>query len=216
MIDQVFGPNSRALVKQRMEPFEMLTGFETENKYDINFENGYKAVAMEDSEFFARWCLGSARPFKMHIMFKDNKQEFLTLERPWKFMFHEVKVFETLNNKKYLGKIKLRCSFCTKEMSIFDDKDQMIYQIIAPFCSFWTFYIETVDGQRVGEVRKKWSGFLKEMYTDADNFGVQFPPNATPNHKAVLLAATFLIDFLYFEDNQGNRNNRNQSIMFSN
>ena len=214
MLDQVFGPNGKALVKQRIEPFEMITGFETENKYDVNFENGYKAVAMEDSSFMARWCLGTARPFKMHIMFKENKQELLTLERPYRFMFHEVRVLETMNGNKYLGKVQLRCSFCTREMNVFDENNQLMYQIISPFCEFWTFYIETPTGERVGEVKKKWSGLLKELYTDADNFGVQFPTSATANQKAVLLAATFLIDFLYFENNQPRNNNQRRQAMY--
>jgi hypothetical protein len=208
ILDQVFLVNNKALVKQRVEPFELFSGFETENKYDINFENGYKAVALEDSSFFARWMLGASRPFTLHIAFRDNKQEFLTLERPWKWIFHEVNVLDTTNNKAHLGKIKFRCTFCTRELSILDEHGTEIYRIVAPCCSFWTFYIQNTSEQRVGEIKKKWSGFLKEMYTDADNFGVEFPKDATPKHKALLLAATFLIDFLYFEDN-GNNNNRN-------
>jgi hypothetical protein len=33
----------------------------------------------------------------------------------------------------------------------------------------------------------------KEIFTDADNFGIQFPANLTVEGKATLLAATFLI-----------------------
>ncbi|GKT30786.1 Scramblase like protein, partial [Aduncisulcus paluster] len=35
--------------------------------------------------------------------------------------------------------------------------------------------------------------------TDADNFAIQFPPQSTYKDRAVLLGATMLIDFLYFE-----------------
>lgn len=70
LIDQIFGPNSKAKVKQRIEPFELLTGFETENKYDINFDNGYMAVALEESDCCARQYCGPKRPFKMHIALK--------------------------------------------------------------------------------------------------------------------------------------------------
>jgi len=47
LIEQVFGPNTHCFVRQRVEAFEMMTGFETENKYDVEFENGFKAIAME-------------------------------------------------------------------------------------------------------------------------------------------------------------------------
>ncbi len=36
--------------------------------------------------------------------------------------------------------------------------------------------------------------------SEMDRFGVDFPDHATPQVKATLLAATFLLDFLFFED----------------
>ena len=34
----------------------------------------------------------------------------------------------------------------------------------------------TADGDtQVGEIRKQWSGLVREAFTDADNFGVTFP-----------------------------------------
>ena len=46
---------------------------------------------------------------------------------------------------------------------------------------------------QIGEIRKAWSGFVKEIYTDADNFGVSFPLDLDVNVKACLLGAVFLI-----------------------
>ena len=43
------------------------------------------------------------------------------------------------------------------------------------------------------------SGWLQEAMSDADNFGCAFPEGATAADKAVLLAAVFLIDFMFFE-----------------
>ena len=55
----------------------------------------------------------------------------------------------------------------------------------------------------VAEIRKlraqDMSGWLREAMSDADNFGCSFPTSATPADKAVLLAAVFLIDFMFFE-----------------
>lgn len=59
--------------------------------------------------------------------------------------------------------------------------------------------------QSVGKISKQWSGLAKEIFTDADNFGIQFPMDLDVKMKATMLAACFLIDFMYFEDN-GNRN----------
>ena len=38
-----------------------------------------------------------------------------------------------------------------------------------------------------------------EMASEMDRFGIDFPDAATARMKAVMLAATFLIDFIYFE-----------------
>ena len=53
-------------------------------------------------------------------------------------------------------------------------------------------------------IQKKWSGLAKEAFTDADNFGVTFPPDWPVEKKTLALGAVFLIDFVHFED-KGNR-----------
>jgi len=51
---------------------------------------------------------------------------------------------------------------------------------------------------------KKWSGLLKEGFTDADNFGVMFPKEWESKLKALFLGAVFLIDFVHFENKSNN------------
>ena len=41
---------------------------------------------------------------------------------------------------------------------------------------------------------------MKEAFTDADTFGVEFGHMMAPNLRPLVLGATFLIDFLYFEN----------------
>jgi hypothetical protein len=48
-------------------------------------------------------------------------------------------------------------------------------------------------GQQVGNIAKKWGGFMKEMYTDADTFVANFPPDLDVQIKAVIIGATLLI-----------------------
>lgn len=45
----------------------------------------------------------------------------------------------------------------------------------------------------IGRISKQWSGILKEVFTDTDNFGIQFPLDMDVKMKAVLLGACFLI-----------------------
>lgn len=57
-----------------------------------------------------------------------------------------------------------------------------------------TSQIYSSDGiSECGKISKRWRGVLHEAFTDADIFGVKFPPSINPNMKALLLGATFLI-----------------------
>lgn len=50
------------------------------------------------------------------------------------------------------------------------------------------------DGDtKVGKISKQWAGVLREMVTDADVFGINFPMDLDVKMKAVLLSACFLI-----------------------
>ncbi|KAF4519482.1 hypothetical protein B566_EDAN010091 [Ephemera danica] len=58
--------------------------------------------------------------------------------------------------------------------------------------------------EQVGTITKQWSGFIKESFTDADNFSVTFPKDLDVKMKAVMLGACFFIDFMHFENNKQN------------
>ncbi len=72
----------------------------------------------------------------------------------------------------------------------------------------------------IGRISKQWIGFEAEAFTDADNFGLQFPMELDVKIKAVILGACFLIvsnrcssliiflhDVLAFLSNFKNRSN---------
>ena len=46
---------------------------------------------------------------------------------------------------------------------------------------------------KVGLIQKQTAGYIKEMYTNADNFGVTFPMDLSVETKATLIGAVFLI-----------------------
>ena len=72
-------------------------------------------------------------------------------------------------------------------------------------CNDIDFEVLTLDGeQQIGKITKQWSGALTEIFTDADNFGITFPMDLDVKVKATLLGAVFLIDFMYFEQQQNN------------
>lgn len=46
------------------------------------------------------------------------------------------------------------------------------------------------------------------MLSDADNFGVDFPPEMDWKHRTLVLSSMLLIDFMMFED-KGNQQDNN-------
>ena len=92
------------------------------------------------------------------------------------------------------------------KFTVRDSQDVVVLRIEGPFCfcglcSDIDFQVLSgATGQNVGKISKQWTGLLREIFTEADNFGISFPMNLDVRVKATLLAAAILIDFMYFED----------------
>ena len=62
------------------------------------------------------------------------------------------------------------------------------------------FRVYLADGAtEIGKISKQWAGFFNEAFTDCDIFGINFPKDLEVTKKALLLGATFLIDYNFFE-----------------
>ena len=69
------------------------------------------------------------------------------------------------------------------------------------FFSFWTFPFENPQGDERASVQKKWSGFLTELFMDADNFLVDYKDSTLlENERKLILAASVFTDLQYFEN----------------
>ncbi|XP_065388743.1 phospholipid scramblase 3 isoform X3 [Macaca fascicularis] len=95
------------------------------------------------------------------------------------------------------------------KFSIQDADRQTVLRVVGPCwtCGCGTdtnFEVKTRDESRsVGRISKQWGGLVREAFTDADDFGLQFPLDLDVRVKAVLLGATFLIDYMFFEKRGG-------------
>jgi hypothetical protein len=189
---------SHLVVTQSKEWGEILTDFETKNKYIVRSERGADLywAAEEGGSIILRWLLKALRPFTVVIFGADN-EVLIRVKRPFRFYFHEAMVVD--GDGKLIGHFKKRFSIIRKKYSVFDADDHEIYQLFGPLFRPWTFVIKN-DGQEFGKITKQWSGLLKESFTDADNFGVEFPTNWSVTLKALLLGAVFLIDFVHCVD----------------
>ncbi len=190
-------------VSQKKEWGEILSGFETKNKYVVLDETGRELyLAMEKGgSFFLRTFLKALRPFEIVIMSHDG-QVVLRIKRPFRFYFHEVEVLDA--HGRVLGTIKRRFACLHRHYAVMDENGRKIYELFGPLLHPWTFEIRQ-DEVELGKITKRWSGLVKEACTDADNFGMTFPHDWAVETKALLLGAVFLIDFVYFENTGKNR-----------
>lgn len=189
---------SNLVVTQCKEWGEILTDFETKNKYVVRTELGAELywAAEEGGSIILRLLLKALRPFTVVLLDMD-KEVLIRIKRPFRFYFHQATVFDA--NGESLGRLNKRFSIIRKKYSVFDKDNNEIYQLFGPLFRPWTFVIKK-DGAEFGKITKKWSGLLKESFTDADNFGVEFPSTWDVKLKALFLGAVFLIDFVHFED----------------
>lgn len=189
---------SALIVSQKKEWGEILTGFETKNRYVVMDPSGNELyMAVEgDGSMILRVFLKALRPFEIKVLTFDNNT-VLKLKRPFRFYFHQLNVFDSQGNP--LGSIQRRFSVLRRIYSVSDVSGQEMFQLFGPILHPWTFEIRK-NGMEYGKITKKWSGLLKEGFTDADNFGVSFPAGWDINVKSLFLGAVFLIDFVHFEN----------------
>lgn len=184
-------------VKQYKEMIEAVLGFETSNKYSITDSSGNLiADAQESSNWLGRQFLRALRPFEMNVT-GANSHKLMTLDKGFAFMLHRIEVRDSIG--KYVGAVQRTFSFFTRDYVIEDSAHRTLFQIAGPIWSPWTFNIMQ-NGVQKGVIKKKWSGFFKESFTDADNFSVTCPQEWEGKVKQLLLAAVLLIDFVHFEN----------------
>jgi len=208
MVDQL-------IIKQQVEILEAFTGFETENKYKVLNSLGQDVFyAKEDTDCCTRQCCGPGRPFEMKIL-NNQVQEVLHLVRPLRCQaccfpccLQELEVHSPPGT--IIGTVEQKWSIFHPKFVIKDENGEPILNLTGPFCvcecySDVDFILTSVaTDEIIGKISKQWSGLGKEVFTDADNFGINFPLDLDVKVKATLLGATFLIDFMYFEKQDQN------------
>jgi uncharacterized protein YxjI len=188
------------VVRQHKEMTEVFTDIETRNRYSIRLPDGRTVLHAAETgkgalAFLSRNLLANKRPF--HISLRDDAgRSAMELRRPWTWFFSRLEVCG--EDGRLLGTIQQRFSVFAKRFSVRDASGAELATLHGPLFRPWTFQV-LVRGRELGRISKEWSGLLREAFTDADTFGVQFGVGMDAQLRTLVLAATFLIDFLYFE-----------------
>jgi uncharacterized protein YxjI len=143
---------------------------------------------------------GHFRPFRAAVVDAGTEEPVLHVHRPFRFIFHRLEVTSPAGEP--LGAIQRRWSWLRRIYVIEDARGQVVADLFGPILRPFTFEVRMGDALR-GTIAKRWSGLLKEAFTDADNFGVDLGDLTDPQLKALTFAATVLIDVVHFERGKG-------------
>ena len=197
-----------------------------------------KMLAQEHSGWCERNCLaGSCRPFDITVKFQsctpndpNHNKPFLGLSRKCAYTFFclnrpemNVHLIENGTNT-YLGKIVHPFTCTELKLDIYDAKGKLKYCMTGECsqcakvccncpcepCATIKLSLTAPDGTFLAKIEKQRKGFIEELATDADNFFIEFPKDASATDKALLLSSMLLLDFSYFESSAGNNNRRNR------
>lgn len=195
------------LVKQKTEFMEFFNSVEEANQYSIFDGEGQLLFhAVEKSNFFARNLIGKSRGFTMPIK-NPQMQDVFVLQRPFRctmFGLCSPRCTEFVSVQSAQGahlgcfdQISPKCCSMNMFYAIKDENDDIRLRIRFPStmscCSDMQFEVVDMEGNVLGEIRKKWAGFKKEFFTQADNFGITFPIDLDVKLKALLVAACILL-----------------------
>lgn len=201
-LSQQISQATALIIRQRKELTELF-GFETRNKYEIKGADGsILGFAAEQQKgfvaFLLRQFLGHWRTFEIHVFDYDRKP-FLVARHPFRFLFKRLEIFDAGSNQP-IGALQQRFGIIYKRFDVALADGRVVMRVASPFWRIWTFPFHTSDGRVRAVITKKWSGALTEIFTDADNFAVQFnDPTLGADERKLLLAAGIFIDLIYFE-----------------
>lgn len=231
-------------IKQTIEWVEMVSGYETPNRYQVYYKNqGDSHYTMlfsckEISDYCSRQCCsGEARPFTMNIKHVSNsnietdftQNNFAVLNKPYKcscFCLARPELtgsFSSIDGPMF-GKISQPYTCLDPVFQCYNSSGQIAYSITTDCCQCGfccrggcgmfeaiTFHIFSGDkcdskmtNNAVGRIVKHSMG-IQSLVSDADNFEVFFPLDATPENKLTLIAAALMIDYQFFEENPNQR-----------
>lgn len=207
-LTQALTTGSQLVVKQKRELTEVFLGFETRNKYLVFDQTGAPCGSIVEQgsgvgAFLKRMFFRSHRSFVVHVA-DANGKVLLEFSRPFFFFFSDIVV--RVPNGPTLGTAHRRFGLLYKNYELRDANGQTFAKIRSFVFKIWTFAVRDEQGNEVARISKKWTGLLKEYFTDSDNFMIEFgTKHWSAAQRAVIFATAISIDFDFFENNNSNQ-----------
>jgi len=187
-------------VRQKRELAELF-GFETRNKYEITrADRGLLAYAAEQGKgimgVIGRQILGHWRSFEL-ILFSPDRQMLYRAVHPFRFYYQRLELYDAQG--RFMGAAQKRFAFLYKRFDIQGPNGNVLCEMSSAPWKIWTFPFKR-NGREIAVIKKKWSGFLAEAFTDKDTFQLVFSDPTVPNDERLLmLASAIFVDLMFFE-----------------
>ncbi|XP_068626520.1 uncharacterized protein [Battus philenor] len=205
-LDFLIGTSS-LLIQQTVELNDLTSKIDSENRYTIKVPNGEALYFASEVSTSTQRCLcGTGRSFTMHL--HDNtRQEAMVLHRRlaaasclFPCRLQEMTVVTPPGN--YVGRVHQQWTWMVPFYLVRDANDNVLFVIEGPATltrsALLLSEFKILSGDSLREVGKISHGWDRELVNFTTT--LVFPETAVqPKHKALLLAATFLLEYTYFE-----------------
>ena len=186
------------VVRQTKEMLEVFTDFETANRYRILTPEGEEVMfAYEESGMLSRQFMGTHRPLDLHVVDNDG-QPVLNANRNFFWFFSHLNVED--GSGAPLGSLHRQFGMLHRKFALLDSDGRQIAGLNGSIFRRYTFTLNNASGREMGRIVKQWGGILREGFTDADTFSIQFSDMERSREiRLLLLASAFAIDLDFFE-----------------
>ena len=185
------------VIRQQVEQLEIFTPFETANRYSVHTSDGAQLMyAYEESGGLSRQFAASHRALSIHVV-DSNNAPVLQASRDFFWFRSHLRVDA---DGRRIGALN-RIFGLGRKFALLDANGGEVTRITSGLFRPHTFIAKSTGGTEIARVTKQWSGFGREMFTDADTFVVQFTDGSTDNDfRLLMLASAFAIDLDFFEN----------------
>ncbi|KAL3320991.1 hypothetical protein Ciccas_000313 [Cichlidogyrus casuarinus] len=184
------------------------------NKFQLHINDEAPILfAGEVDKPSSRFLMGANRPFEIDIV--DYAQNnCIKVIRPgtmnavaWCGAAIRDQVLVESPKKEKIGTVRQLPGTRRPHLEVLDSGDVKLFEIVRPekettkkWIASQEFEVRDAQGKaKLSSIIRSFAACAEKRHTDADEFFINFPPNVNRDSKAVLLAATFLLEYMFFE-----------------
>ena len=169
---------SALIVTRDIEWGQVLLGYEQANKYSIRDRDGNVVGLLAEQDGFGRTILRqllrTRRGFTATIFNRDGSEILFKLRRPPYVISSTIYIEDA--DRRVLGEVQQEFHIFRRRYNLFIGKEQFA-RIDAPILA-WEFLMTDEEGKPMALIDRNFSGFGKELFTDAGKYAIHFGETA--------------------------------------